>query len=316
MSLAEMSGRDLDRLADFVAGGLEPTEAAEVARLVHTEPDWSAAHAELTSADGAVRAQLSSYGAMTGPMPADVIARLEIALAAERRAAPSEHGRESELGPDPRQRRAGLAATVVSLDAARQRRRRRFTTLTAAAAVLVAIGTGWSLSSQEHDQLAAVGRQCRLRRSGSPTGKRRAPAPPKTSPALPPNPSTAVCRSVTRAPPSPPAVRATPRPICATRPSSGRPRPLPRAPRRAHPSSHLASTRRTAGVWRSPPSWPAVSIRWSRPTPVRCCRRTTRASTRKPAVIVVVRQTAGVIVVAVGELCGVDGADELDAVRV
>jgi anti-sigma factor RsiW len=74
-----LSESDLDRLADYTAGLLEDGDAAEVARLVATDPGWADAYAALTAAQPALDEALASLA--PGPVPPDVVARLDRALA-------------------------------------------------------------------------------------------------------------------------------------------------------------------------------------------------------------------------------------------
>jgi anti-sigma factor RsiW len=75
---------DLDRLADYVSGALDGTpEAASVAQLVATDPQWTSAHTALVAADAFVRADLAVLAGAPEPMPDDVVARLNAAFAAE-----------------------------------------------------------------------------------------------------------------------------------------------------------------------------------------------------------------------------------------
>jgi hypothetical protein len=72
---------DLDRLADFVGGALDGTpSAAEVRRLVDTDPDWAAAHDDLAEAMSSVSDELRTIGAVIDPVPEAVVARLDAAL--------------------------------------------------------------------------------------------------------------------------------------------------------------------------------------------------------------------------------------------
>jgi hypothetical protein len=115
---------DLDLLADYSVGVLDPPRAAEVAHLISTEPAWARAHAALARADAAVRVDLRAHAqSRPEPMPADVVARVDDALRAA-------------AGP----------TNVVPISAARGRarrasgQRRKFATgLAAAAAAAVAV---------------------------------------------------------------------------------------------------------------------------------------------------------------------------------
>lgn len=80
---------DLDRLADYVAGVLEPAEAEQVAGLIDGDAAWADAYTQLLVADAEV-SRLLRVDAREAiePMPADVIARIDDTLRAERAAAP------------------------------------------------------------------------------------------------------------------------------------------------------------------------------------------------------------------------------------
>jgi hypothetical protein len=111
----------LDRLADFTAGVLDPTEAAHVQVLIDTDPDWASAYAGLTGAGARLDAALS--GLADPPLPADVAARLSAAI-------------ERESRPEDTR-----TATVVPISTHR-RWARRSAWAGAAAAVLVAVSVG------------------------------------------------------------------------------------------------------------------------------------------------------------------------------
>jgi hypothetical protein len=116
---------DLDLLADFAAGALDPSESAEVAHLVATDVRWSAALYAVRAADDLVRSELSDLALSSWePMPADVALRLDDAF---RTASPS---------------------NVVPLAAAkpRSRKARYFTGFAAAAATLVLVLFGVTVS--------------------------------------------------------------------------------------------------------------------------------------------------------------------------
>lgn len=112
-----MEPEDLDRLADYSAGLLDPDAAARVRHRIEQDADWARAHAALTAAAPTLRAALAELADQ--PMPADVSARIGRALADERGAAP---------------------ANVISLD--RRRRLRRFSLGAAAAAAAIAVCLG------------------------------------------------------------------------------------------------------------------------------------------------------------------------------
>jgi anti-sigma-K factor RskA len=79
-SATESHGRvDLDLLAEYAAGLLDPAQAAEIERLVATDSAWADTLAALTDAAPRVQAALSELGAVAAP--ADVVARLDAAIA-------------------------------------------------------------------------------------------------------------------------------------------------------------------------------------------------------------------------------------------
>jgi hypothetical protein len=113
---------DLDRLADYAAGVLDPARRAEVERLVATDPGWADAYAALTAAGPRLDVALS--GLRDAPMPTEVAHRLEAALA--RQSPPADT----------------RTAAVVDLAARRRRTRRAAGLVAVAAAVAAVVGGG------------------------------------------------------------------------------------------------------------------------------------------------------------------------------
>jgi hypothetical protein len=75
------TGVDRELLADFVGGALSGTpEEHRVAGLISADPSWARAHDELVVADAQVRGWLAAAPPV-GPVPPEVIARLDAALA-------------------------------------------------------------------------------------------------------------------------------------------------------------------------------------------------------------------------------------------
>jgi hypothetical protein len=149
---------DLDRLADYAAGVLDATAAAEVERHVGTDEGWARALDALVIADEAIRAELHDLAAsQPARMPADVAGRIDDAL------------RQIDREPP-----------VVSIAAARARRERahrRFVTgIMAAAATLVLVLCGVTLVRGDLSQ----------RDSGTAAGAPQAEndAPPVAAPGL------------------------------------------------------------------------------------------------------------------------------------
>jgi anti-sigma factor RsiW len=123
--VSPMTEEEFDRLADYCAGLLDPAEEVAVERLIATDPRWSRAHAALTAAQPLVDRALA--GLPEEPIPADVAARLDRALAREASTAGTGavvvdlgRARLSSAGVEPlRQatrlwRRAALATTAVA----------------------------------------------------------------------------------------------------------------------------------------------------------------------------------------------------------
>lgn len=80
---------DLDRLADYVAGVLDPAEESTVAALVGDDPAWAAAYDGLVAADTQVGTQLrAAANDADDAMPTDVMARITSALDAAGRDRP------------------------------------------------------------------------------------------------------------------------------------------------------------------------------------------------------------------------------------
>ncbi|HET8681574.1 MAG TPA: hypothetical protein VFM54_06835, partial [Micromonosporaceae bacterium] len=140
---------ELDRLADYAAGVLDGTpQAEEIAHLIAAEPAWTAAYAELVNADQTLRGELAALRTVDEPMPAEVAARLDAALAAA--AADRSHTAGSaDPVPDTRSRTAGTHRADrprsrtdgrTPGSAARARHRRRAWTLVAVAAGVLALG--------------------------------------------------------------------------------------------------------------------------------------------------------------------------------
>ncbi len=72
---------DIDLLADYIGGALDGPDEAAVARLIAEDPRWRETYELLAPGMAGVGAELQALGARPEPMPADVAARLEAALA-------------------------------------------------------------------------------------------------------------------------------------------------------------------------------------------------------------------------------------------
>jgi hypothetical protein len=130
----EFSEVDLDQLADYAAGVLDPAGARAVADLIATRPARTRAHAHLVAAERALDEQLNAYARVDlGPMPGDVIGRLDRALAGERLLDPA----HAEQSPP---RHLAIVRTDIeqSPPIARRSLARRSLNIAAAAAATVA----------------------------------------------------------------------------------------------------------------------------------------------------------------------------------
>jgi negative regulator of sigma E activity len=82
VSRAEFSGVDIDLLADYIGGALDGTpDESVVAALIADDPGWRDAHDTLTGAMAAVGTELGHLGAGAVAMPADVVSRVDAAIA-------------------------------------------------------------------------------------------------------------------------------------------------------------------------------------------------------------------------------------------
>jgi hypothetical protein len=133
----EFSGIDIDLLADYAGGALDGDDAARVARLVADDPAWREAYRMLSPGLEAVAADLRELGSAPEPMPADVVARLDAALAAT-----------GSTTPQQQPARAGerhLVAVPAKEHAPGSRARRRMrwaVPIAAAAGVIAFVGFG------------------------------------------------------------------------------------------------------------------------------------------------------------------------------
>jgi hypothetical protein len=128
---------ELDLLADYAAGVLDPAQAAEVEERLRTEPRWAAAMDALLVADAAVRADLRDLAPPA--MPDDVADRIDRALRSadhdrpgDRRLTPVESAHRSAADRRP----PGRSTSTGPRSAARRRRLRLVTGIGAAAAAV------------------------------------------------------------------------------------------------------------------------------------------------------------------------------------
>jgi hypothetical protein len=136
------SSVDLDRLADYAAGVLEGADEAEVSHLVRTDPAWRSAYTALVAADDLVRTELRAEAhRRLEPMPADVVVRIDAALAELRPSGLRAEPPRLVDGPDHAVPARHRVAEVVPL-ASRTRRRRLALGFASAAAAVVLVLAG------------------------------------------------------------------------------------------------------------------------------------------------------------------------------
>jgi len=111
---------DHDLLARYVGGALDDSpDGADVAELVANEPAWADAHDQLVVALEAVSADLAAYAAVDEPMPGDVAARLDAALAdAPPALTVVPGGRSDGAGPRQQRRRRKIPGWLAPVAAA------------------------------------------------------------------------------------------------------------------------------------------------------------------------------------------------------
>jgi hypothetical protein len=297
MSLADFDDRELDQLADYVAGVLEPEFAGQVHRRVATDPRWAAALVELTEADSAVRAQLyADAHRQPEPVPADIAARLDAALAAERGAQP----RPTDLAP------------VVTLDAARHARharRSRLPRLAAAAAAILVVGVGIPvglkvLGSTTTGSTAANSAAAGQARPQAAVAPPTLPGVSITASGRDYTPSTLGNAAATI--PGPPSALSTPGGAGAAGQNEDK---------TAKPPGSLSATNDAFGTLRQPARLFACLAAITAVHPGRAVSVDYATFESQPAVVVVVVQPTGKLVVASGLGCGATGSDELATAR-
>jgi hypothetical protein len=294
---------ELDRLADYTAGALDPVDAAEVARLVQTDGRWAAALDALMRADAAVRADLAVAAAAPMPVPEDVILRLDAALS----------GAPGASVISLAEARVTYQSKPVSkpVSKARQSNRQRRMAIAgfaAAAAAFVAIAGGLVFNSQlttGTTSTAIAPAQGEADRNGGAAPPAAALPSPGFDSALGSGPTVLVSgtdyrldtlRDMSRQP--------APAPTDKSRPSSSS-APLGAAAQEA--PSALARLTTPAGldeclravIARYPGT--AVLVDYAR-------------FDGEPALVIVVRQGVASMVIAVGSNCGAAGTDEKAAV--
>jgi hypothetical protein len=160
---------DVELLALYAEGLLDGTpDAEQVAGRLAADPDWQHAYAALPAATAGVSAQLAELAreidsVAPEPVPADVLARIDAALAAHAPFTPpfEEAVEETYEPPTP-------------LSAARERRGGRFRVMLAAAAVVAVVVVGGAVVVQQfaprtESSMAGSG-------DGQPTSRKPAPA--------------------------------------------------------------------------------------------------------------------------------------------
>jgi hypothetical protein len=277
---------ELDRLADYTVDALDPRDAAEVGHLIRTDPRWAAAYRDLIGADAMISDQLRRV-ATPMVMPADVATRIDAALAD-----------------------AAPLATVIPLAAARVRRRRIVTGIAAAAAAVVAIGGGLSLYSQSARQSATTASAPDRGMAEDTSGNLAAPSAPGSA-------ALGGARVLSSGKDYAPDTLAT-----LGREAFPAPTPAPAAG--AGDASAKASSDSPGSIEAAVPPPLSALTAPARQADCLAAVRATHPGTvtvldyarfrNEPALIIVIRLGPGGVVVAVGEKCGINGADEKAAV--
>jgi len=141
---------DLDLLADYVEGVLDPDEQARVQLLVQHDRDWASAHDALQAALPSVAAALASVNPVA--MPASVLAATLRSFAAERAVDPSTALPDQTPGGAPRRDTTRPATGRPPTSSTKRARRRELRTaaLSAFALVLVvAFGLGYLIRNND-----------------------------------------------------------------------------------------------------------------------------------------------------------------------
>jgi hypothetical protein len=107
-----LSETELDLLADYREGLLEPEEAARIAELINTDERWSAANTILGPALAGVHTRFDELDAV-GPMPGDVAARIDGELRALQPPASLDAARARRRAATPARLRLAAAALIV-----------------------------------------------------------------------------------------------------------------------------------------------------------------------------------------------------------
>ncbi len=134
----DITDDDLDRLADYAAGVLDSSEAAEIDELIQSRQEWRSAFEALVAADHVVRDELRSLAIVSAePMPTSVSNALSTTL---RAASAGEPPSRLRLVTPSEKSGSTDSATVTSLN--RARRRRLFVGLSSVAASVVLVAGG------------------------------------------------------------------------------------------------------------------------------------------------------------------------------
>ncbi|HZN74855.1 MAG TPA: hypothetical protein VFC00_24740 [Micromonosporaceae bacterium] len=177
-------GVDLDRLADYTAGLLDGTpQAAEVAELIATRPDWAHAYAAFADAERAVRVDLADLGSEPVTMPSDVVARLTAAL--------DEAGSRPKLTVLTGEGSGTAGGRRTRTSEARARRRRQAWVAAVAAAVVAFGGFGVTVladvfSTRSEEATTASGAVAPAQRGADALGGGEPAAPPAAAENAPP----------------------------------------------------------------------------------------------------------------------------------
>lgn len=240
-----MNPSDLDTLADYVEGLLAGTpEGAAVAARIAADPTWADAYQQLTGANQEVVGALR--GLADPPLPDEVAAQLDRALAAEHRITPTPTSRESEDDHEA----AGWSKPAVGAQRPRSRRPSRrlggraaqiggWTAAAAAVALVAVTGLATLHSSSSDDTASSDSAASAPKRAPAAESSGRSSGFPYTSSSLGPQ-ARALLGSATPTGPKPTSAasaEAPPTSAASAEVPKAAPRPVPSLDRLTAPSA-------------------------------------------------------------------------------
>ncbi len=287
--------RDLDLLADFIAGVLDDAQTAEVAHLVATDTQWARTYDALIWADGAVRHDLNA-AAGDAPMPAAVAARLDRALLTARGATAS---------------RRPVVHSARRKETAGRRAWGRWAGVAAAAASVVAVVGGITVASQLAGRETPNAAAPQINSESGDRGAADVPPPSAPTSAVSGQPSFVISGIDYQAATLSQLALAAPVPAHGAAPTSDDASKVAEVPQLVREAAPAGLSRLTVLTELSAC---LAAIRVGHPGTVAVVDYARFGG--QPALVVLVRQGATSTIVAVGPDCGLAGADEQASARI